>query len=358
MEKSCDRSQNMSGQIFVHAANIHQGGGANLLLALLQAIKKKLSLSVDSRMPIPDGLLKDVQTKLVEPTVWSRLLSEKWLYQNVSKDDIVILFGNLPPIFRLRGHTVVFLQNRYLVDNISLKGFPIKSRFRLIIERWWVRIKLKNVDQFIVQTPTMKSLLEAKLKRVTPIQILPFVAKPEGYTRMLVGRTAIRVSTFDFVYVASGEPHKNHRQLIKAWCLLAREGLFPSLCLTLDEHRFSELCFFIEEMRRQHSLNIVNVGVLAHNEILAVYEKSAAAIYPSLFESFGLPLIEARQAGLPILASELDFVRDVLDPEQVFDPNSPTSIARAVKRFKGEDEPSLPLLDATQFLASILKKDV
>lgn len=348
----------MSGRIFIHAANIHQGGGARLLLALLQAITNKCFLSVDSRMPIPEGLLKDVQIKLVEPTVRSRLLSEKWLYKNVSKDDIVILFGNLPPIFKLRGHTVVFLQNRYLVDNIPLKGFPIKSRFRLIIERWWLRIKLTNVDQFIVQTPTMKSLLEAKLKRVTPIQILPFVAKPEGYMRILVGQTAIRFSTFDFVYVASGEPHKNHRRLIKAWCLLAKEGLFPSLCLTLDVARFSELCFFIEEMRQQHNLNIVNVGVLAHSEVLALYEKSAAAIYPSQFESFGLPLIEARQAGLPILASELDFVRDVLDPEQVFDPNSPTSIARAVKRFKGEDEPSLPLLDATQFLASILKEDV
>ena len=64
-------------------------------------------------------------------------------------------------------------------------------------------------------------------------------------------------------------------------------------------------------------------------------------------------MIEARQAGLPVLASELDYVRDVLDPEQTFNPESPLSIARAVKRFLGLNESSLPLLDATLFLKNI-----
>jgi hypothetical protein len=61
-------------------------------------------------------------------------------------------------------------------------------------------------------------------------------------------------------------------------------------------------------------------------------------------------LIEARQAGLPILASELDYVRDVIDPEQTFYPGSPTSIARAVNRFIGIEEQALPLLDAQDFM--------
>jgi glycosyltransferase involved in cell wall biosynthesis len=73
-------------------------------------------------------------------------------------------------------------------------------------------------------------------------------------------------------------------------------------------------------------------------------------------ESFGLPLIEARQAGLPILASELDYVRDVVDPEQTFDPDSPMSIARAVKRFLGVEVTPIPLLSASQFLESVFNK--
>jgi glycosyltransferase involved in cell wall biosynthesis len=87
-----------------------------------------------------------------------------------------------------------------------------------------------------------------------------------------------------------------------------------------------------------------------------MYNQVGALIYPSTFESFGLPLIEARQAGLPVLASELDYVRDILDPEQVFDPESAISIARAVKRFIAIDEPPLSLQDAAGFIKHILER--
>ena len=64
------------------------------------------------------------------------------------------------------------------------------------------------------------------------------------------------------------------------------------------------------------------------------YKVSGALIFPSLRESFGLPLVEATKLKVPILASELDFVYDVCQPAETFDPKSPRSIARAVKRFK------------------------
>ena len=62
---------------------------------------------------------------------------------------------------------------------------------------------------------------------------------------------------------------------------------------------------------------------------------SKALIFPSKYESFGLPLIEASKMHIPIIASELDFVRDVCNPIQTFDPNSAISIARAINRFFG-----------------------
>jgi glycosyltransferase involved in cell wall biosynthesis len=126
--------------------------------------------------------------------------------------------------------------------------------------------------------------------------------------------------------------------------------------LTLDEEHFAGLCEYIEKIEQRFRLIVRNAGGLSHDSVLALYKKSRAVIYPSKFESFGLPLIEARQAGLPVLASELDYVRDVLDPEQVFDPNSPMSIARAVKRFMGVEENSLVLLNATMFLDSVLER--
>ncbi|MFZ4067817.1 MAG: glycosyltransferase [Phenylobacterium sp.] len=189
-----------------------------------------------------------------------------------------------------------------------------------------------------------------------PVYVLPFVSVSDGYQRSLAPpqpRTGIVSTT---LYVGSGEPHKNHRQLIGAWCLLAQEGLFPALWLTLDDHANADLCAWIAKKKQDFRLNLRNLGGQSHEQINQLYTQVQALIFPSTFESFGLPLIEARQAGLAVLASELDFVRDVLDPEQVFDPQSPVSIARAVKRFIGASEGALPLLNAAEFMKSLLEK--
>jgi len=342
----------MKRKAFIHATNVHQGGGRSLLEPLLKALhdKAEFVLSLDDRMPIPRDIAHNTQVKRVKPSVVQRLEAEWWLAQSVAPRDIVLCFGNLPPLFKLSGYVVVFVQNRYLIDDVKLNGFSLRVRFRLAMERLWLSRKMSNASEFIVQTQTMKRLLEIKTRGRVPVRVLPFVANPNGYARTVPQLKVPKENYFDFVYVASGEPNKNHRRLIGAWCLLAEEGLFPSLCLTLDEARFAVLCREIEVMRQRHGINVVNKGSLSHCDILALYEKSGALIYPSLFESFGLPLIEARQAGLSILASESDFVRDVVDPEQTFDPNSPTSIARAVRRFMGIEEPALDLLSAGDFL--------
>lgn len=349
----------MIGKCYIHASNVHQGGGGVLLDALVRTLNTQTTfvLSVDARMPAIRDFGNIGQVKRVAPTVIGRLGAELWLARTVTADDMVLCFGNLPPLFKLRGRVLVFLQNRYLVDDIGLDHFPLKVRIRLFIERFWLFSKVAHANQFIVQTPTMRNVLENKIRGQAEIRVLPFVADPSGFVRSVeLSEARAVVKECRFFYVASGEPHKNHKLLIKAWCNLAEQGLFPILFLTLDQSRFSELCKEVECVRQQYSLNITNLDNLSHSEILAFYKKVDALIYPSTFESFGLPLIEARQAGLPILAPELDYVRDLIDPEQTFDPNSATSIARAVQQFMGVKQEPLSLMDATAFVASVLAK--
>lgn len=350
--------QIMPRNLFVHATNVHQGGGRSLLMAIFNTLPSviKLTLSLDERMPLPADMVQNIQVKRVKPSLVCRLNAERWLARTVAPKDIVLCFGNLPPLFKLHGHTAVFVQNRYLIDDVKLNGFPLGVRLRLTAERLWLSSRMSNVSEFIVQTPTMKRLLEIKTRGRVPVRILPFVAEPNGYARGVPQSKSQKETDFDFVYVASGEPHKNHRRLIEAWCLLAQEGLFPSLCLTLDEARFAWLCREIEVKCQRYGLKVKNAGVLSHQDVMLLYKKAGASIYPSIFESFGLPLIESRQAGLPVLASELDYVRDVLDPEQTFDPESAFSIARAVKRFMGLQVEPLPLQDAARFIEHFLKE--
>jgi glycosyltransferase involved in cell wall biosynthesis len=349
---------NLARKLFIHAVNVHSGGGYTLLRALLKSLPVDLCTVaiLDTRMTISDTISDNVRIKWIVPSIWQRLKAEWWLARHVKKDDIVLCFGNLPSLFTHRGRAVVFIQNRYLIENVELCAFPLKIRARINIERLWLSTRMSSVDEFVVQTPSMKRLLESKTRGKIPVHVHPFIDKPKDYTRSSQPAISIKNVNYNFLYVASGESHKNHLTMIEAWCLLADEGLFPSLRLTLDKTRYSSLCREIEKMRQRHGLKLINIGPLSYCEVLALYKHVDALIYPSTFESFGLPLIEARQAELPVLASELDYVRDLFDPEQTFDPDSAISIARAVKRFLGWVEPPLPLQDPAEFVKHILKR--
>lgn len=347
--------------LFIHATNVHQGGGKSLLSALLDACPGNLKVVavLDSRMILPSDIAENLEVLFTPPSIWQRLKAEWWLAQNVQPQDTVLCFGNLPPLFKLLGHVTVFVQNRYLVDRVALGNFPIKTRLRLGVERLWFSGRAVNADEFIVQTPSMKRvLLSSGCVVKQSVHVRPFASVSGSYQRTVNYKNAWQEEhkRYDFVYVASGDSHKNHQRLVEAWCLLAEQGLFPSLCLTVDEGVSAELCAWIEEQKLRYGLKLENVGFLRHDQVLQLYAQARALIYPSLFESFGLPLIEASQAGLPVLAAELDYVRDVLCPEQSFDPNSPVSIARAVKRYLGMDEPPLQLLDAVTFIHRLLER--
>jgi glycosyltransferase involved in cell wall biosynthesis len=348
-------------RLFIHAPNIHQGGGSALLEILVFSGFSEVEavLVADSRMAFSKEVPGNYFIKRVDPAVSERFKAELWLKREVQKEDVVLCLGNLPPLFHLSAYTTVFVQNRYLIGDGELKGFPRRIQLRLSAERQWLRWNSRYADAFVVQTPAMyRSMLAGGFAAEERITILPFVGEGSE-NKVLTGpedKKKPTSSDADFLYVASGEPHKNHRRLIDAWGILADEGLFPSLSLTLDPHFNGELLQWMAKRVEPHLLKIRNLGVQQKDKLFELYKASTAMIYPSLLESFGLPLIEAKAMGLPVIASELDYVRDILDPEHTFDPNSSTSIARAVKRFMGYPEPPLKMFTGREFLAHIWRE--
>ncbi len=101
------------------------------------------------------------------------------------------------------------------------------------------------------------------------------------------------------------------------------------------------------------SIRVKNVAVGSEQDVQRLYGMSRALVYPSVMESMGLPLIEARRAALAVIAAELDYLRDVVDPEQSFDPSSAMSIARAIKRHLGMHESPLPMISPDSFVQDV-----
>ena len=349
-EEGLQEASHASPRFWLYAPNVHVGGGRVLLTALLDALggRDGLILILDQRLDVTIPPAAEVWQ--VPPTVAGRMRVELRLWKMLGEDDTLLSLNNLPPLLARRGRQSVFIQNRYVLDSSQdgALGFPV--RLRVWSERLWLRAALSPIHRLLVQTPSMRR--QVRVATGYDAEIVPFAKLP---VQMEKGVVEQRV---DFLYVASGEPHKNHRNLIQAWILLSEEGCFPSLCLTLDESRFPELFHWIEQMRLRYRLHLENRSELKQGELSTLYASAKALIFPSLFESFGLPLLEAQRAGLPIIASEIDVVRDVVAPVESFDPTSPISIARAVKRFLGLETPSLPLMGADHFLRLVERGDL
>ncbi|MBF4990617.1 glycosyltransferase [Methylophilus sp. QUAN] len=284
-------------------------------------------------------------------SVLARLRAELRLWLNTRSSDIVICFHGLPPLLPLKGKVVVFIQNRLLVESKSLIGHPLLTRVRLTVERCWLRFFHSPTHRYIVQTPSMQMALQ-KLWKDANVSVFPFA--PVFETKSIENEFQ-HGKKFDFLYVASGESHKNHLNLLEAWRILADADLRPSLALTVSSEAFPQLCAKIAKYTKEHSLDITNLNLIEPSKIHKLYQSASALIFPSTTESFGLPLIEAKQLEIPILAAELDYVRDVVEPIETFDPHSPISIARAVKRFLDQPEPTAKIHSAEEFLSEILR---
>lgn len=340
--------------VVLHAPSVHTGGGFVLLQALTAAWPSDVQLTalLDARarahVMLPDG----AQVTWVDARIGSRLKAEVYLSSTAKANDVILCFHGLPPLLSNQARVVVFLQNRLYLARKLPSGYRLKTRVRLTFERFVSRIFRHRVAEYIVQTPSMQRAVLQWYGARDPVQpavrVLPFVEALH-----MAPEHNVRAPDWDFVYVADGEAHKNHRTLLAAWQLLARDGLHPSLALTLSS-RDMVLQREVAALTDKAGLRIKDLGQMPHENMLSLYATARAMIFPSTSESFGLPLIEATHAGLPILASELDYVRDVCRPVQTFDPTSAVSIARAVKRFLAVPEPALPLHSPHDFLRELL----
>jgi len=341
--------------LVIYAPNVGGGGGLVLLRKLLSA-----SWPVEHVVGILDrrGQAQisehavDVEIHWVDSTLRGRWHAEKLLRRLAGADSLILCFHNLPPVLPVQGLVICYIQNAYVVGIIhpgQLRGWlRIRSAMENVIARWFRR----RIHRYVVQTVTMAAALRDWYgPGAPPIDILPFTAfgdSEDPPSAAAVGE-ALR---WDFLYVSDGSFHKNHLRLFEAWRLLAERGIMPSLAVTLHPERDTVLREQVR-MLRADGLRIEDLGLLPHADVLAAYHQAGATIFPSCAESFGIPLIEARTAGLPILAPELDYVRDVCDPVQTFDAQSPRSIARAVLRFLGHPADRVPLLTPDGFAASL-----
>lgn len=128
------------------------------------------------------------------------------------------------------------------------------------------------------------------------------------------------------IYPANLWPHKNHERLLEAFARVADDGL--ELVLTGATYGRS-----VEGERVRH------LGFVPHAAVPALFRRARAMVFPSLYEGFGAPPLEAMACGCPVASSTRGSLAEMVGEAVLgFDPEDPAAIAAAIERIATDEE--------------------
>lgn len=135
-----------------------------------------------------------------------------------------------------------------------------------------------------------------------------------------------------FLYIGTIEPRKNLRRLIEAFALFVREHPdTPHRLVLAGKKGWKYKSVFRALQRLSLGDRVRYVGYISMDEKIYLLKHAFCFVFPSLYEGFGLPILEAMSIGLPLITSNVGSIPElVIDNAFLIDPYDRRSIARAL----------------------------
>jgi glycosyltransferase involved in cell wall biosynthesis len=136
--------------------------------------------------------------------------------------------------------------------------------------------------------------------------------------------------------VGTAEPRKNLSALLRAFALVRRRAPECSLVLVgTQDGEGSELERELSSLGR----GVILPGIVSDDDLVALYSSTACFVFPSLYEGFGFPPLEAMACGAPVVAAARTSVPEVVgDAAILVDPNDADALADGIEQVVLSDE--------------------
>ncbi|OMD21919.1 glycosyltransferase [Paenibacillus odorifer] len=238
------------------------------------------------------------------------------VFINKLKPDIVFSMQNTI-VFGLNCKQVLYMHQSLPFQKIKKFSFLKREERVLAVYQHLIgkliKKSIKKSDMTVVQTKWIKDAV-IQFTNIASHKIVDVFPPQEDYSKYRKSSLAINEN---FFYPASGNLYKNHECIYKACAILQERGITNyNIALTID---------------KKDTLypNIIYMGEIPFEMVLEKYNNSTL-IFPSYIETLGLPLLEARQMGTRILASDCPYSREVLNDYEnayFFNPFRPQELA-------------------------------
>jgi glycosyltransferase involved in cell wall biosynthesis len=252
--------------------------------------------------------------------------------------DVLHSTGNTAPLIRFCKQIISLHDIIYLEKNNTFKGRSLYQRIGNAYRRLIVPNVVKRADRIITVSISERDEIVRRYPQLNnKIEIIKnacsshFFKKPES--TML--NTIVRYKLFDEPYIlyhGNVDPKKNVNNVLLALSIIQKKGTLPFKVVITD----------ISKRKIKSKLNKLGIPQLlpyltltnyvSNIELPDIYNKAHLFLYPSLRESFGIPILEAMSCGVPVITSNCSSMPEVAGDAAYFvDPTSPEGIAKGIE---------------------------
>jgi glycosyltransferase involved in cell wall biosynthesis len=201
---------------------------------------------------------------------------------------------------------------------------------RHIYFKYFLKHRFRFVDHFIVPSNAVKEDLENYFNINPNLIEVIYEGVSEKYQ---LGH--LEKQNF-ILAVSTLEPRKNFKRIIECYIKLKQKNKIDEKLIIVGKHGwyFKDIINIPENLKN----NIVFKGYIPEEDLIQLYQSAKLFIYPSLYEGFGLPVLEAMACGCPTITSNNSSLPEVAgDAAFYIDPESEFQIMEGILKLSGDD---------------------
>ena len=298
----------------------------------------RVAVIVNNTSTVPEDLKKSTALELIEvPWLARRPADQLALPVVIGRLGLKLLHhpDSFAPLMT-PGRVVITVHDMIGITCRHLLPASIKSRW---VRTWKAWLKLQCHRAGAIVTVSNYSANDiARILRIPrwKIHVISNAVTPiagQGKTNASDFLPKQGISGSILLYVGRADPYKNLVGLLRAFSLL-RSKYPDRLHLIIAGQRDPR---YLQAEKETHRLGLTEsvhfMGYLSEDELLCCYKKASAFVFPSLYEGFGLPPLEAMSLGVPVVSSNRTAMPEVLGEAALYvDPESPGEIAEGISK--------------------------
>ncbi|MBI0398577.1 glycosyltransferase family 4 protein [Cyclobacterium marinum] len=234
-------------------------------------------------------------------------------------------------------HDIIYL------EKINLKEGTWYQRLGNIYRRWNVPKVVKNAAMiFTVSHYEQKRIVQHFNMKVDAVQVVyNGVAnhfKVESPEKQEIIRNKYNLPKAFILFLGNTDPKKNLKGVLKSLAILDKKKVdYPDI--VMPDFGKEVLVSMLNEIKAPQLLSKIHLtGYIPNEDLPAIYSQAKVFLYPSLRESFGLPILEGMACGCPVITANTSSMPEVAgDAAIIVDPFDPSAISAGIEKILSDE---------------------